>query len=129
MSASSTLSDGRATRAAWLLAAALLATSAAAAGWIVYLGPRPTPPAQLMRAGLDALYQRNDPRAAAATFRQVLEARPAHYAATYQLAIALDRAGDTDQALDVWRRVLATAESVGDDRTAATARSRLAAHR
>jgi tetratricopeptide repeat protein len=46
-----------------------------------------------MRAGLDALYQRNDPAAAVARFREVLARNPTHYGATLQLAKALDRSG------------------------------------
>src|SRR5262245_2979518 len=53
----------------------------------------PTVPAEdPMKAGLDALYQRNDPAAAATQFRKVLAANPSHYGATLQLAKALDRA-------------------------------------
>jgi len=44
----------------------------------------------LMRAGLDALYQRTTPPAAAAEFQRVLAKNPTHYGATFQLAAALD---------------------------------------
>jgi Flp pilus assembly protein TadD len=53
----------------------------------------PTTPEALMKAGLDALYTRSDPAAAAAEFRKVLTLNPDHYGATYQLATALDRVG------------------------------------
>jgi tetratricopeptide (TPR) repeat protein len=116
----------RGSRAAWLLVAAFLLADAAAAYWALYLAPpAKESPAELMKAGLDALYQRNDPDQAAARFRQVLERRPAHYAATYQLAVALDRAGAPDEARPYWQQMLSMAESAGDDKTAATARSRL----
>jgi Flp pilus assembly protein TadD len=116
----------RGSRAAWLLVAAFLVANGAAAYWALYLvPPAEKSPAELMKAGLDALYQRNDPNQAAATFRRVLERMPNHYAATYQLAVALDRAGATEESTLYWRRMLAMAESAGDGETVATARSRL----
>ena len=57
-----------------------------------------------MLAGLDDLYQRHEPDAAADSFRQVLAINPAHYGATLQLAKALDRAGSPDQALPLWNK-------------------------
>ena len=80
----------------------------------------------LMKTGLDALYTRNDPNAAAAQFRQVLALNPAHYGAIYQLATALDRAGRPQEARPYWEKILPMAEAVKDDATAATARARLA---
>ena len=79
-----------------------------------------------MRAGLDALYTRHDAPAAVSEFRQVLEHNPTHYGATYQLATALDTAGQRDEARRLWERVLEMAERYSDAPTAATARSRLA---
>src|SRR5436309_2184209 len=80
----------------------------------------------LMKAGLDALYTRNDPNAAAAQFRMLLAVNPTHYGATYQLATALDRAGKGDDARPYWEKVLPMAETAKDDATAAAARARLA---
>jgi len=79
-----------------------------------------------MRAGLDALYQRNDPADAVVRFRQVLERNAAHYGATLQLAKALDRAKRPDEAVVQWKKVLEMAEAVHDAETARTARARLA---
>lgn len=78
-----------------------------------------------MQAGLDALYTRHDPPAAATEFRKVLAANPTHYGATYQLAAALDAAGRPDEARPLWEKMLALAESAGDKQTAATARTHL----
>src|SRR5690348_13247973 len=76
-----------------------------------------------MLAGLEALYTRHDPPAAATEFRKVLAANPTHYGATYQLAAALDAAGRPDEARPLWEKMLALAESSGDKQTAATART------
>jgi len=81
--------------------------------------------AAMMQVGLDALYTRHDPLAAAAQFRQVLERHPTHYGATYQLAVALDQAGQRDQARPLWERALTMAEKENDKPTADTARARL----
>jgi tetratricopeptide (TPR) repeat protein len=81
---------------------------------------------QMMKAGLDALYARRDPAAAAAQFRKVLEKSPNHYGATFQLAMALEQAGQKDEARPIWQRSLTLAEAAGDAETAATARARLA---
>jgi len=80
----------------------------------------------LMLAGLDALYQRNDPADAVVRFRQVLERNAAHYGATLQLAKALDRAEKPDEAVVEWKKILGMAEAVHDVETARTARARLA---
>lgn len=47
----------------------------------------------MMARGLDLLYKGNDPAGAADEFRKVLRRNSTHYGATYQLATALDRAG------------------------------------
>lgn len=80
----------------------------------------------LMKAGLDALYSRRDPSAAAAEFRKVLLLNPTHYGATCQLATALDGAGKPDEARPLWETVLRMAGSYNDQPTADTARARLA---
>ena len=79
----------------------------------------------LMQAGLDALYKQARPSDAAALFRQVLARNPDHYGATLQLAKALDRAGKPEEALPVWRKMLAMAEAAGDAETIQTVRTRL----
>jgi tetratricopeptide (TPR) repeat protein len=78
-----------------------------------------------MKAGLDALYARQDPNAAAVHFRKVLARTPTHYGATFQLATALDRAAKRDEARPYWEKMLAIAETSRDDKTAAIARARL----
>jgi tetratricopeptide (TPR) repeat protein len=80
----------------------------------------------LMSAGLDALYKRNDPAAAAASFRQVLGRNPNHYGATFQLAQALDRAGKPAEARPLWEKLVKMAEGYNDKNTLAAARARLA---
>jgi Tfp pilus assembly protein PilF len=80
----------------------------------------------MMQVGLGLLYAENDPGAAAAQFRKVLERNPTHYGATFQLATALDRGGDAAEARPLWETVLEMAEGYSDAETAATARARLA---
>jgi len=82
----------------------------------------------MMQAGLDALYQQHDPNGAAAQFRKVLERHPTHYGATFQLALALDQAGNPAEAHPLWERVLQMAETYHDKSTADTARARLQQH-
>jgi Tfp pilus assembly protein PilF len=81
----------------------------------------------LMRAGLDALYQRHDPTGAAAEFQQVLAKNPMHYGATFQLAAALDAAGRPQEARPYWEKALAMAQRYADTETADRARARLGA--
>jgi tetratricopeptide (TPR) repeat protein len=80
----------------------------------------------IMGAGLDALYQRRDPTAAAAEFQKVLANNPNHYGATFQLAAALDAAGRPKEARPYWENVLAMAQRYSDADTANRARGRLA---
>lgn len=80
----------------------------------------------LMQAGLDDLYKQANPTEAATRFRQVLALNLDHYGATLQLAKALDRAGKPDEALPLWRKMLAMAEAAGDAETINTVRTRLA---
>lgn len=79
----------------------------------------------LMKAGLDALYALRDPSAAVVQFRAVLTLHPDHYDATFQLAVALDRAGAPNEARPFWEKALRMAECSGDKETADTARARL----
>ena len=90
------------------------------------LAQEPLTQEALMQAGLDLLYAGNDPAAAAALFRKVLERNPTHYGATFQLARALDRAGEAAEARPLWEKALEMAEGYNDAETAATARARLA---
>lgn len=81
--------------------------------------------AELMNAGLDALYGRHDPSAAISQFRAVLAHNPTHYGATYQLAAALDAEGKASEARPWWVKALALAELIHDEPTAEAARARL----
>jgi tetratricopeptide (TPR) repeat protein len=80
-----------------------------------------------MTLGLDALYTKHDPAAAAARFREVLAKNPQHYGATFQLAIALDQAEKPAESRPVWAKMLTMAEAINDTATADRARARLAA--
>jgi tetratricopeptide (TPR) repeat protein len=80
-----------------------------------------------MTLGLDALYTKHDPAAAAARFREVLAKTPQHYGATYQLAIALDQANLPAESRPIWAKMLTMAEAINDTATADRARARLAA--
>ncbi len=80
-----------------------------------------------MAEGLDALYAQKDPAKAVARFREVLGSDPNHYGATYQLATALEQAGDMPAARATWSKMVNLAETNRDDATLAQARTRLAA--
>jgi tetratricopeptide (TPR) repeat protein len=80
----------------------------------------------LMVRGLDLMYKRNDPAAAAEQFRAILQRNATHYGATYQLATALDRLNRRAEARPLWQRVTGMATSYKDSATLATARARLA---
>lgn len=80
---------------------------------------------ETMKKGLDLLYARNNPNAAAAEFRKVLERNPRHYGANFQLATALDRGGKSKEARPVWEKMLKLAEATNDKETIATVRARL----
>lgn len=81
--------------------------------------------AGMMARGLDLMYSRNDPLAAIDLFQAVLAKNRTHYGATYQLAVALDRAGRAADAKAVWQRVLPMAIQFKDQKTIDTARARL----
>src|SRR5205085_1712583 len=91
-------------------------------------GPAPVPESEetLMKSGLDALYTRHEPAAAAEQFRKVLQKNPTHYGATYQLAAALDAAGKSEEARAMWQKMLPMAEAAQDRSSADQARARLA---
>jgi tetratricopeptide (TPR) repeat protein len=86
---------------------------------------QPATEAELLKAGITALHAKLDCAEAAAIFRRMLEANQARYAATVQLATALDCAGLRDEATRYWEQVLAMAEASRDRKTAAAARARL----
>jgi Tfp pilus assembly protein PilF len=81
--------------------------------------------AGMMARGLDLMYARNDPAAAIEQFMGVLARNRTHYGATYQLAVALDRAGRKAEAKAAWQRVLPMAIQFKDQKTIDTARARL----
>jgi hypothetical protein len=78
-----------------------------------------------MEAGLDLLYRQHDPRRALAEFDKLLAADPHHYGALYQRAMALEAAGERDQARPAWRKFLQAAEQIHDEKYAADARAHL----
>lgn len=80
-----------------------------------------------MAEGLDALYTQKNPAKAVARFREVLASDPNHYGATYQLATALEQAGDAAAARVMWSKMVTLAEASRDEATLAQARARLAA--
>jgi tetratricopeptide (TPR) repeat protein len=82
-------------------------------------------PEALMKSGVDSLYAKSDPEAAAKAFRRVLAKNPEHYGANFQLAVALDRSGKSAEARPLWEKSLAMAEAIKDETTADTARKRL----
>ena len=88
-------------------------------------GPDTASQEGLMARGLDLMYSRNDPVAAIEQFKTVLARNATHYGATYQLAVALDRAGRPVEAKPVWQRVLPMAIQFKDQKTIDTARARL----
>ena len=79
----------------------------------------------MMVLGLDLLYKQNNPTAAAEEFRKVLRRNATHYGATYQLASALDKAGQTAAAKPYWEKALGMAIKYKDAQTEAAARARL----
>lgn len=81
--------------------------------------------AGLMARGIDLMYKQNNPTAAIAEFQAILARNRTHYGATYQLAVALDRANRSAEAKQVWQRVLPMALQYKDQKTADTARARL----
>jgi hypothetical protein len=81
--------------------------------------------AAMMKAGLDALYEKHNYDKAIEQFRKVLERNPTHYGATFQLARAFDRAGRQAEAYPLWEKVLRMAEMYNDRITADTARAHL----
>ncbi len=79
----------------------------------------------LMKRGLNALYHENDARKAAAHFRSVLAINSEHYGANFQLAKALDAAGEVGAARPYWTKTLELARRYADATTGAVAKARL----
>jgi len=79
----------------------------------------------LMQEGMAALYDAKEPGRAACLFKQVLDWEPEHFGATYQFAVALERAGKRGESLMFWARVALPAEDIGDEKTLAKAMTRL----
>lgn len=88
--------------------------------------PGPSPEDAAMKAGLAALYEKKDAVAAAGDFRRVLEMNPNHYGATFQLAKALDQAGNPAESRPFWEKALKMAEGYKDAETVKVAKERLA---
>src|SRR5688500_5726112 len=75
--------------------------------------------ARLMREGLNLLYTQRKPDTAAERFAALLQLKPAHYGATYQLAAALQAAGRTAEAAPVWDKAMELAVAYKDEKTIA----------
>jgi tetratricopeptide (TPR) repeat protein len=84
---------------------------------------------EIMKKGLDLLYRRHDPNAAATEFRAVLQRNPDHYGATFQLAMSLDEAGKSKEARPIWEKMLKMAQLSNDRETIATTRAKLQTQR
>ena len=94
---------------------------------ITTAAPQVLPLRDPMSEGLEALYTRKDPAKAVAKFREVLASDPNHYGATYQLASALEQAGDTAAARAMWSKMITMATASRDEATLAHARARFGA--
>lgn len=81
--------------------------------------------AGMMAIGLNLLYVKGNPTAAADEFKQMLAKNPTHYGATFQLAKALDQAGKPAEAKPYWQKMLTMAESIKDQPTIDAAKTRL----
>jgi protein O-mannosyl-transferase len=99
--------------------------AAAAAAWDRARDADPTNADAAMHAGLLYSWRLGEPARAVERFRAVLAASPEHYGAHYQLAVALLRAGRTDDARAAWRRFVPMAEAIGDTASIAGAPSEL----
>lgn len=82
--------------------------------------------AEAMELGVDALYRTKQAPRAVAIFRGILARNPGHYGANFQLARALDAAGQTAEATAAWQRVLQAASAIRDAPTVTEAQARLA---
>jgi tetratricopeptide (TPR) repeat protein len=78
-----------------------------------------------MQAGSRALYEERDPIKAIFQFYQVLALVPTHYGARFQLAKALDAAGQRVEARRAWQDVHSMATAIRDSTSIEVARGRL----
>lgn len=81
--------------------------------------------ADRMNDGVRLLDSVGDPEAALVEFRAVLDEDPAHFAATWQLARALDAVGRPLDAVHVWQRLLVMTRESNDRIAEAHVRERL----
>jgi Flp pilus assembly protein TadD len=82
-------------------------------------------PELVMGEGLKALYERHDAAGAVQRFRRVLELQPSHYGASFQLAAALQAAGERDAARQAYQRSLQMAREQRDAQTVRLIEERL----
>ncbi len=87
-----------------------------AAGWAVK-----------MQNGLQLLYDRQQPAAAAKVFREILAELPTHYGASFHLARAVERTERPDVAIESWNKVLKMAQDYSDKPTEELVRQAIAA--
>ena len=113
-------------RSVGLAVIALLATACNKSGPSDKASPAPAADDPAMSRGLDQLYKANAPAAAVASFRDVLNRNPTHYGATFQLAKALDVAGQPDSARVWWTKFSSMAEAIKDTQSLAVTTARLA---
>ena len=81
--------------------------------------------AALMSAALDARYAQNNPNRAVTLLKRLIEKHPDSFAATYQMASALDAAGRIHEARSVWQDVLRLSQVSADQHIFAIAYDRL----
>jgi Flp pilus assembly protein TadD len=112
------------TQRAAIIAALALLTACGAAGDAKT--PAPGSDQALMAEGVKKMYEANDPIAAEALFRRILDHTPTHYGAHYQLATSLDRGGKPADARPIWDAMRKLAEAINDTATLRTVRTRLA---
>jgi Tfp pilus assembly protein PilF len=79
----------------------------------------------MMALGLHLMWNKADYVAAATQFRAVLRRNPTHYGATYQLASALSKNGETGETRRLWQKVLGMATQYKDEKSAQVARDHL----
>lgn len=95
--------------------------AAAAAAFDRAVAIDPTDADAAMRAGLLFHHRLGDGVAAVERYRHVLALNPAHYGASYQVAVALLAAGRPEDARDAWARFVPMAEAIGDAKSVAEA--------
>jgi hypothetical protein len=78
-----------------------------------------------MNDALAALYQKNDPPTAVSLLKTILAQTPAHFGASFQLARALEAAGQKKEALEQWKHFRAMPETANDAPSAKMAEDRI----